>query len=239
MRLDNETSQAFSTHPELGMGIQLGAEEKGRYILVIGSVVAFRFDESLIEKVENLDEIPWASKEGNRDEQEGAFKSWLSGLPEAPPITPVATTIAHHLLQVVLLGPATPLAPPSPPPPIIYGHLPFTATTGPSDVFYRYEPFPTSRRINRATGSIAPGTYAAPELEEPFMPTGFSAVARCALPSLFPARWKWKISPVPTTIRCGASVPLYGQSGGGVEVMFPTGATNAGTVPYPVMLPIL
>ena len=38
---------------------------------------------------------------------------------------------------------------------------------------------------------------------------------------------------------CGASVPLYGQSGGGVEVRFPTKATNRGPIPNPIVLPVM
>ena len=66
-----------------------------------------------------------------------------------------------------------------------YGHLPFHRSTNDDEVFYRYELFLTSRRINQTTQLVAPGTFAAPQSELPFMPTGLSAVARCALPSLF------------------------------------------------------
>ena len=40
-------------------------------------------------------------------------------------------------------------------------------------------------------------------------------------------------------MKYGASVPLYGQSGGGVEVMFPKGTKNRGPIANPVVLPIL
>ena len=152
-----------------------------------------------------------------------------------------------------------PLHPPHLPPPparpaYVYGHLPFFKTTGNDDVFYRYESFPTSIRILRPQalaphlraiapdGGIVPGTYAAPASELPFMPTGLAAVARQALPSLMPARWRWELQPViGTGILFGTSVPLYGQSGGGVEVRFdhPPLTASRSPIANPVVLPVL
>ena len=69
--------------------------------------------------------------------------------------------------------------------------------------------------------TIAQDTYAAPASEAPFALTGFAAVVRFALPTLMPACFRYELQPVTgTTIECGAAVPLYGQSGGGVEVKF-------------------
>jgi hypothetical protein len=81
-------------------------------------------------------------------------------------------------------------------------------------------------------------SYASPFSELPFLATGFSAVARNALPSLFPACFRWEIQPAPfTDIRCGAIVPMYGQAGGGVEVMFTNVTTNRGPIANPVLVP--
>jgi hypothetical protein len=91
---------------------------------------------------------------------------------------------------LVLLAPTHPLPPPPAPPPVVYGRLSFAGLAGPQDKFYRYESFPTSKRINRRTRQIAPGTFASPASELALIPRGFAAVARYALPSLFPARWR-------------------------------------------------
>lgn len=81
--------------------------------------------------------------------------------------------------------------------------------------------------------------YAAPMSDLPLVPTGLSAVSRYALPSLLPARWRYELRPpAGTKMRYGASVPLYGQSGGGVEVMFPLPFNNVGHIADPVLLPI-
>ena len=131
---------------------------------------------------------------------------------------------------------------PSPPvpPSVIYGHLPFTGQTDPNEVFYRCEHWPTSRSINVATGQVAANTFAFPASELSFVPTGFAAVGRYALPNLVPACRRYEIRPpTGTPVRCGASVPLYGQAGGGVEVKFLNTFANVGIIPSPVVLPVL
>jgi hypothetical protein len=130
-------------------------------------------------------------------------------------------------------------APPAPPT-HIYGHLCFTRTSEPNDVFYRFEPWPKSYRIDPSKREISPGTYACPASEQPFVPTGFAAVGRYALPNIAPACFRWEIQPnAKTKFACGASVPLYGQSGGGVEVCFLNRTKNRGPIANPVVLPPL
>lgn len=87
---------------------------------------------------------------------------------------------------------------------------------------------------------MSPGTFTAPASEAPFIASGFGAVGRFALPNLSPANWRWEIRPPSgTPFRCGASVPLYGQAGGGVEVEFSQGFANVGPIANPVVLPAL
>jgi hypothetical protein len=88
--------------------------------------------------------------------------------------------------------------------------------------------------------TIAQDTYAAPASEAPFAVTGFAAVARFALPNLMPACFRYELQPVAgTLIECGASVPLYGQSGGGVEVKFTNLTNNRCAIADPIILPAL
>jgi len=133
--------------------------------------------------------------------------------------------------------------PPAPPRPgYIYGHLPFSGVTQSGDVFYRCEHWATSRRVRvwSTTNDILAGTYGFPKSELNFVPTGFAAVGRYALPDLPPACRRYEITPpAGYTLQCGACVPLYGQAGGGVEVMFPTTFTNAVSLPSPAVLPPL
>jgi hypothetical protein len=253
--LDSKSEKTFAARPEIQMDMQVGVDD-GRtrtYYLVLGSRLAIHFDEAVRERLAEVVSIineptewdEWAGRnpisltpipdEGeDRDQVFDALYTIFTGFPSPPrPLGPPA---------------AQPLPPPPARPAYVYGHLPFGGQTGANDVYYRYESFPTSRRILQQPMTIAPGTYAAPASELPFMPTGLSAVARQALPSLIAARWRWELQPVPRTrIRFGASVPLYGQSGGGVEVRFegqpaahkPAPAHKRGPIANPVFLPVL
>ncbi|MEP7365202.1 MAG: hypothetical protein ABI972_18265 [Acidobacteriota bacterium] len=145
-------------------------------------------------------------------------------------------------LSLGRVRPIRPLPPAPPTPSSIYGHLPFVTRTRPNSVIYRWEAYPTSRRINRTASppTIAKDTYAAPASEVNFAPTGFAAVARFALPNLLPACFRYELQPVSgTPIECGASVPLYGQSGGGVEVKFTRNTDNRCPIADPIVLPPL
>jgi len=228
---------AFVEAPEVDMGIQVGKRSDGEYFLVIGGQIAATLDQDAIEQIEKAIARDWMVLASSREEQEADFVDWRDSLSGSPPLTVVAPEIGRAISAFVARGIPPPPGLAAPPP---YGHLPFTAHTGPEDVFYRWEPYPRSRRIDQGTSSVLPGTYGAPYSETQFVPTGFSAVARFALPSLFPARWRWEIQPVAgTIIRCGASVPMYGQSGGGVEVLFPRGCRCRGPIANPVLIPMM
>lgn len=88
--------------------------------------------------------------------------------------------------------------------------------------------------------TVLAGTFAFPASELPLVPSGFAAVGRYALPDLPPACTRYELHPPTNTlVDCGASVPLYGQSGGGVEVCFQHGFTNDGAIANPVLLPVM
>jgi hypothetical protein len=162
---------------------------------------------------------------------------WVAQLPKAPPLNPVPQNQA--LAALIHLGPRGVLPAVLPRPAYVHGHLPFHGRCSGTDTCYRYEQFPTSKRIDLQNRTVAKDTFAAPESEQPFTPTGLSAVGRFALPLVLPACWQYQLTPAQgTRIFYGASVPLYGQSGGAVEVMFPD-LTNLGAAPTRNVLPIL
>jgi len=102
-------------------------------------------------------------------------------------------------------------------------------------VFHRFSSFNPDRRVDPVTGSFVPGTYAAPESEVPFVPTGFGAVGRFALPNNLPASYHYEIeAPTGTIVDFGTVAPAFGQAGGGVEAYFASAVTNAKTPPTPV-----
>jgi hypothetical protein len=229
---------------EVYPGVQLGRGKiNGRMqdCVVIGELVAVFFDDKLPDELEKFFKSTWRGEGRTITER---YQSWLKSLTKTREITRETTDRIQFFRRIGAPpppGPAGAAPAPAPPPgspPQVYGHLPFGVVTAPNDVFYRFEAWPTSRRIHQNTNLIAPGTYASPMSELPSLATGFSAVARNALPSLFPACFRWEIQPTPATpIDCGAIVPMYGQSGGGVEVMFKAGAQNRGPIANPVVVP--
>lgn len=242
--LDQASEGRFAEASEIRMNTQVGVHRDVHFFLVLSGRLALRFDEPLRERLAEVISI----LKSPLDQFEERWWRWAN-MGNLIELYPVSGDDAANALFTILTGSLPPSPPPPPPPPSppaapphVYGHLPFHTATGPEDVYYRYESFPTSRRINQGGGTIAPGTYAAPASELFFMPTGLSAVARQALPSLMPASWRWELQPVAgTPIRYGASVPLYGQSGGGVEVRFEKHphTQNRGPIANPVVLPDL
>jgi hypothetical protein len=101
--------------------------------------------------------------------------------------------------------------------------------------FHRFSAFKPDKRIDPVTGAFAPGTYAVPESEVLFLPTGFAVVGRLALPNTQPPSNHYVIRTAKgTLVHFGTVAPAFGQSGGGVEAFFPNGATNRQSPPGPV-----
>lgn len=234
LKLSEDEQRRYSELPESRMGVHFVEYRRpDRFAMVLGCQVLLVLDGGFDNDIGGLLERPWYSPDTPYDEGLKAFFDWHNGLSQAPPVNPIPRSMS----LIIVSGPGGGPMPPFPVAP--YGHLPFHAMTVSNEKYCRWEPWPRSRRIDLATGAIAPGTFAAPELEKSFMPSGFSAVARLALPSLLPATTLYELSPNPTPVRCGASVPMYGQSGGGVEVEFSLGAKNSGKIPSPTFLPIM
>ena len=103
-----------------------------------------------------------------------------------------------------------------------------------SRVFHRFSAFNPDRRVDPTSGSLLPGTYVAPDSEIPFVPTGFTAVGRFALPNNLPASHHYVIeAPAGTSVDFGTVAPAFGQAGGGVEAYFKNAVTNAQVPPTP------
>ncbi len=100
--------------------------------------------------------------------------------------------------------------------------------------FHRFSAFNPDRRVDPVTGSFLRGTYATPESEVPFAPTGFAAVGRFALPNNLPASHHYEIeAPAATAVDFGTVAPAFGQAGGGVEAYFRNAVRNAKVPPTP------
>jgi hypothetical protein len=245
LRLRQHDQDEFAKSPEIVMDCHLARSERDEFYLVVGSRVSILLNETTLEEPErNLFDQAWLSRSNAFEERTVVFQRWLGGLDEAPALTAATPAQAWPSFWGAF-SPVTPIIPLPPPPSrptSIYGHLPFVTTTFPDTVIYRWEAFPTSRRIDRSANppTIAKDTYASPASEAPFAPTGFAAVARFALPNLMPACFRWELQPLAgTRLECGSSVPLYGQSGGGVEVKFTNLTSNRCPIADPIILPAL
>jgi hypothetical protein len=245
LRLRETDQREFDKVTEVAMDCHLAQSPGEEFYLVIGSRVGILLNERTLAEPDNdLFRQSWLRGGVPTDERLGIFERWLSQLEAAPDLSATTPVQAWRSFWNAF-GPVTPigvLPPALARPAWIYGHLPFSTTTEPETIIYRWEAFPTSRRISRAVNppTIAADTYASPASEAPFAVTGFAAVARFALPNLMPACFRWELQPVAgTRLECGASVPLYGQSGGGVEVKFTNLTQNRCPIADPVILPAL
>jgi hypothetical protein len=244
-RLTDDDQKQFAHAPEIFAGVQLGLTNQKRYVLVLGCQVAIDFDGDTPENLNQFYAATWDHERPSSSIDE-RYRAWMNQLNTGAAI-PFLTTRAELTAFVASAFPLPPNRPdltPRPPTSLqqnVYGHLPFATKTRADEHFYRFEPWPTSNRITTGDpGSIAAGTYASPSAELRFLNTGFAAVARNALPSLFPAVFRYELQPeVGKTIYCGAIVPMHGQSGGGVEVFFPSDITNRGPIAKPVIVPPL
>lgn len=245
LRLQNADQYAFDDVAEVAMDCHLAQSRRDEFYLVIGGRVGIVLNErTFIEPNGELFAQPWLRGGVRAEERLGIFENWLGRLEAAPNLS-AATPVQAWQSFWNAFGPVIPIGPLAPTPfrpSWIYGHLPFSTNTQPETIIYRWEAFPTSRRIDRTTNppTIAAETYASPASEAPFAPTGFAAVARFALPNLLPACFRWELQPAAgTPLECGASVPLYGQSGGGVEVKFVNLTQNRCPIADPIVLPAL
>ncbi len=245
-RIDERDEMLLLELPETAMGIQVLAKPEaslGDWVFVLGGQVAL-FSRDFILPTEDSEPLgyidePWLRRDerGLDSERNGLFREWLGTLGSFEHSFEGSRVVPSLQFRHFPIGPFS-----QPPQPNFwtYGHLPFIGVTGTDEVFYRWEPWPISRRINQNSGTVAAGTFTAPMSELQFMPTGFAAVARLALPGLLPACFRWELRPPSFThTRCGASVPMYGQSGGGVEVAFQSGFRNVGPIANSVVLPAL
>ena len=99
--------------------------------------------------------------------------------------------------------------------------------------YYRYSPYSKDRRVT-ADGNFLPGTYATTYSDMHFVPSGYAAVGRFALPSPASARYLFSIVTCKVPSLMGTAAPNFGQAGGGVEVYFDSGANHCPGTSFPI-----
>lgn len=92
--------------------------------------------------------------------------------------------------------------------------------------YYRYSPYHIDKRVDSISGDFFPGTFATTQSDMHFVPSGFAAVGRYALPNPASAKYIFPIVTFDKPNLIGTVAPNFGQSGGGVEVLFNKGAKN-------------
>jgi len=99
--------------------------------------------------------------------------------------------------------------------------------------YYRYSAYYRDRRVDK-DGNYIPGTYATTYADMHFVPSGFAAVGRYALPNPASARYVFQIVTFDKPSLVGTATPNFGQAGGGVEVLFKNGAKNKPGNSFPI-----
>jgi hypothetical protein len=216
----------FDQHPEFGLGFHIVSTPRGapgaREIFIL-------FGQLYLLRIDQLATIYPLLNSVRPEDMEQATDTEARANPYSSDLTQcdAAFFTSDPILMALTSGPGgTPSAPPPTPgaalsPPLPYGHLPFQRNTRTNyERFVRFTAFATDPRIT-SDGGLLPGTFAAPASEERMVPGGFAAVGRYALPTLMPAVWRRDIiPPINRPYHSGAVVPMFGQAGGGVEVMF-------------------
>lgn len=241
-KLPDSVVKAFEESSEVSMGLQIGRNNDGNFVFVIYERIVIEPEKEHGSEFKRLQTIIEELDRSDIDGYGRLLEDWVENLTTFRGILePVERQNIPQILGLIHFGPRAPLKPTPTVPKVIYGHLPFHGVCGSNERYFRYEQFPKSKRIDQKAKRITrKETYAAPASELPYTPTGLSAVGRFALPLLLPACWRWEIEPQKgTSIHYGASVPLYGQSGGAVEVCFPQPFYNEGPISNPTVLPIL
>lgn len=235
-KLSNTQINTFKGLPEIAMGLQIASANDNLAFIVGGQVAIIpnekdsKIDKSLLRIFKKWSGM---SLEASRSD----FEVWRNDLAKAPELKHLE---ADRIELALVFKPVGPQASLPKPPPVIYGHLPFAKRTQANEIYYRCEPWPKSVRIQQNIKRILAHTFACPGSEVPFLTSGFATVGRYALPNLMPHCYRWELQPVAgAMLDCGASVPLYGQAGGGVEVRFRNVTANSGPIANPMTLPPL
>jgi hypothetical protein len=115
--------------------------------------------------------------------------------------------------------------------------------------FYRYvghpitgSPVPSSSDprfvASSGGGALAPGTFLTTTLDRPLVSSGFGAVGRFSLPLPVPASQVFEYElPKGAQLKVGTVSPMFGQSGGGVEVQTDIKNKQAATQLIPPPIP--
>jgi hypothetical protein len=148
-KIDDDDQDQFAELPEIAMDLNFGRSGSNFY-LVISCRMAVLLNETTFTEPEDTFFLPGVNERLSPEARTRTFMDWFNDLPSLGNVT-TATPLQAWVPFMGAIGPVTPigaLPSPPPPPPSVYGHLPFKAKTLADTVIYRWEAYPTSRRIN-------------------------------------------------------------------------------------------
>jgi hypothetical protein len=172
------------------------------------------------------------------EKRTGAFENWLGRLESAPNLSVATPDQAWRSLWSAFT-PVSPIAP-LPPPPFRPARSIHDDRRGSDYLPMKSFPYKQAHQPNNESTYDCCRHLRLACVGSAVRSNRIRCVARFALPNFLPACFRWELQPVAgTTLECGASVPLFGQSGGGVEVKFVSQTDNRCPIADPIVLPAL
>lgn len=208
MQVAEASMLALSTvrdpQPETGMGLQIAVTKNGLLAIMSNGMALPCYATQQFYDIDDL----------------------LTGapLPTGPAPAPVtlapSTQVIKHRLQASSYLPGAPVPQPVPAMGAVLGAHPLLRSVQLANptVFYRFIGNPTDFRF--VNNTLLAGTYVSTALEHRTANSGFAAVGRFALPLPAPASYVFQYGlPAGAVLYAGTVAPLFGQSGGGVEIL--------------------
>jgi len=208
-RIGRNTEARLLSIPESGMGFQV-VRYRNRFLVVFHTTLVIPLDE-LRERRFSQDD--YFSLSGNPESQAISQLEFLDIQDEFS----LAFSFLDREYRESSVGLAFSEAVISPPESVISSKRPYS--------YYRFSAFYKDKRITD-DGSFLPNTYATTYNDLHFVPSGFAAVGRYALPNPASAQFVFPILTYDRPTLMGTATPNFGQSGGGVEVLFQQSAQN-------------
>lgn len=210
-RVGNGAATRLVELPESGMGFQVLKHQNGIFI-VLNATVIFPIAD-LSER--GLSEDDYLLLSGDPDSTQVSQLETMELYDEFSIVfSHLDRTLQDRSLRLTFSETAS-----SPPENVISSKRPYS--------YYRFCAYSRDKRVNKNTGDFLPGTYATTYNDLHFVPSGFAAVGRYALPNPATARFVFQVVTYDRPTLMGTSPPNFGQAGGGVEVLFQNGAKNS------------
>ncbi|MFC1924041.1 hypothetical protein ACFLXA_01570 [Chloroflexota bacterium] len=212
-RISDQAAESLINLPESGMGFQVIRYRSDNFIVINATII---FPLNNITK-RGFSEEEYRLLYYDPTDPEASQISQLE-IMDLPGELPIVFSHLDRELQDIGLELTFNKTATSPPEYVISPRRPYS--------YYRFCAYPYDKRVDKKTGNFFAGTYATTYNDLHFVPSGFAAVGRYAIPIPTSAQFVSQIITCDPPTLMGTSPPNFGQAGGGVEVLFNSGATN-------------